>query len=64
MLAHRDIPKPIGLAIETAQGNGIVTFDRLGVSEDYVLVVSDGDTSWRLAIAGLSGDVRLEDKLP
>ena len=64
MLAHRDIPKPIGLAIVTAQGDGTVTFDRLGISEDYVLVVSDGDASKRMSIAGLTGDVLMEEMPP
>lgn len=63
-LAHRHIPNPIGFAIETAAGNGIVCFDQLGVSDDYVLVVSDGDTSRRLVIAGLTGDVRVEESPP
>ncbi len=64
MLAHRDIPNPIGLVIETPGGNGVVRFDRLGVSDDYVLIVSDGMTSRRMAIAGLTGDVRIEETLP
>ena len=60
-LAQIDVPLTIELVLEAPRGSNRIVFDSRGLSDDYAVVVRSDASCKRVSVAGLTGDLRMEE---